>query len=820
MNDSTVRPAFIKERWKDRQGAFYDFRAAWWYRDAAGEPIGMVVRYDSDHGKQIIPHFKPHNGHAFKTGGPAAPVLFGRDTLKGDAPAFVVEGEKCAAALHSLGLAAVSAQGGANRAAGGDWAALAGVPRVYLLPDHDKPGEEYARAACQALARLTPAPELRVVRLPDLPEKGDAADWLAARVPGWNGLDPIPEDRRADLALELLALAEQGEPAPVDWLADDARPERPRGKPANAGDGRYVATPNGIKAVKWNAQCEPEEVSLCNFTAWIVRETVEDDGLEIQRKLTLTGEQGGRSFQTQPISFEEFAAMNWPAKYGGSHCIAEPGNGKRDILRAAIQTLSHAGGAVEQRTVFTHTGWRKVNGAWGYLHGGGAIGAAGPVPGIDVDLGELARYALPAPSTTPQERHEAAAASLALLDLAPPAVSVPLLACVYLAPLAQALNVDFMLWLEAPSQSQKSSIAAVALAHFGAEIDRTCLTSNWTATPNALEGSLFTLADALAVIDDYAPTNHPGQQAALDWTAGRVIRAVGNRQGRGRLRADLKQQPERYPRGLVIGTAEQWPIGESINARLFGVTLQKGDVDLAALTASQTAAERGLLARCMADFIQDLAARFDDVVKDAKQDWRDYRAAALQQRLSGRAPEQVAFLLIGAQLALRHFQKAGVTLPAVDMTHTLVQLARRHSAHVLESQPADRFRLALAELLASGAAHLQPLVTNRTHEEENVLPLPGESSKPLRGPCLGWRNDAKGELYLLSTPTLEAVNEALRKGDTGLNIRPRALWRQCQQRGWLLPGDSIPGGGERTTRVVKIAGKLERVLIFNASAIE
>ena len=82
------------------------------------------------------------------------------------------------------------------------------------------------------------------------------------------------------------------------------------------------------------------------------------------------------------------------------------------------------------------------------------------------------------------------------------------------------------------------------------------------------------------------------------------------------------------------------------------------------------------------------------------------------------------------------------------------------------------------------------------------------------------RHVAKGELYLLSTPTLEAVNSALTKGDTGLNIRPRALWRQCQQRGWLQAGDAIPGGGERTSRVVWIAGKAERVLVFNASALE
>ena len=139
-----------------------------------------------------------------------------------------------------------------------------------------------------------------------------------------------------------------------------------------------------------------------------------------------------------------------------------------------------------------------------------------------------------------------------------------------------------------------------------------------------------------------------------------------------------------------------------------------------------------------------------------------------------------------------------------------MELARRHTRHVSDSQPAERFRLALAELLASGAAHVEPLANDGSREV---------SPEPLRGPCIGWRNAGKGELYLLSAPTLEAVNEALRKGDTGLNIRPRALWRQCQQRGWLQPGNSTETGQE-TTRTVKIAGKAERVLVFAATALE
>ena len=67
MDIATSRPPFIPERWKDRTGAFYDFKAAWWYRDAAGELQGVVARFDSEaNGKQVIPYFK-RNGSGFKT---------------------------------------------------------------------------------------------------------------------------------------------------------------------------------------------------------------------------------------------------------------------------------------------------------------------------------------------------------------------------------------------------------------------------------------------------------------------------------------------------------------------------------------------------------------------------------------------------------------------------------------------------------------------------------------------------------------------------------------------------------------------------------
>ena len=813
-SSNTARPTGIPAVWSDKAGNAFQFRAAWFYRSPDGEPQGIVARFDNPSGKQVIPYFKPGAGGRFKAGGPQAPVLFGAERLNGQRPlalALVVEGEKAAAALHSLGLLAVSAQGGAGKASAAAWDALLGVQKAVFWPDNDLPGMKYCQDAAAALAALeapdSPLPELRLLRVDGAPEKGDVCDWITERLPDWNEIDPVPDELRDVLRAELLTLLEQAEPVPAEWLkAPAAKPERAEREPGAFGN-RYIEAPDGIAWV-FEKNGELQQQKLCNFTARIALEVQQDNGLETNTLFRLVGCYDGRELPPIDMTYETYVGMAWPSKQWQSGCLVEPGTGIKDALRAAIQTLSNRERAVERRVVFTHAGWRKVSGEWVYLHGAGAIGAGGPVAGIETDLGDLARYALPDPSKTAVERQQAAQASAGYLSLASLEITLPLLAAAFLAPLAQALRIDFMLWLEAPSQSQKSSLAGVLLAHFGATLDRTSLTANWTATANALEGTLFTLADCLAVIDDYAPQSSSAGQAKLDAVADRLVRGAGNLQGRARLNKDLSRSPAKYPRGLCLATAEQWISGESLNARLFGVSMRRGNVNLPQLTAMQRAARDGLLARCMADFVMDLAADKDAKVSAYQDLLFSFREKAQAAGLSGRAPEQVAFLLLGAKLAAEHYRAAGVNVDTSGWLETLLGLARKHAAHVLESQPAERFRAALAELLSSGAAYLESVDSDGDKVHSETIQ---------RGRQIGWRNDAKGECYLLSAPVLELVNESLRKGDTALNIRPAALWRQCQQRGWLLPGNVTPTGSE-SSRTVKISGKATRVLVFSHSA--
>ena len=82
---------------------------------------------------------------------------------------------------------------------------------------------------------------------------------------------------------------------------------------------------------------------------------------------------------------------------------------------------------------------------------------------------------------------EAAQASLRFLDIGPWEITAPLIACVYLAPFADLCKIDFSLWLYGPTGSLKSTLAALALSHFG-NFSRTTLPGSWlSSTANSLE---------------------------------------------------------------------------------------------------------------------------------------------------------------------------------------------------------------------------------------------------------------------------------------------------------------------------------------------
>jgi hypothetical protein len=178
----------------------------WTYYNPQGDPVGSIVRWDRPNGKDIRPVARHSDG--WRIGAMPNPrPLYRLPELASAQCIVVAEGEKAAEAARILGFVATTSASGAQAANKTDWLPLAGK-EVWILPDNDAPGRKYADTVAAILSKLTPAPAVRVVELPGIPDGGDIVDWIGA-----HGDAAEPESMRK----EIEALARSVEP----WRAVD-----------------------------------------------------------------------------------------------------------------------------------------------------------------------------------------------------------------------------------------------------------------------------------------------------------------------------------------------------------------------------------------------------------------------------------------------------------------------------------------------------------------------------------------------------------------------------------------------------------------------
>lgn len=90
---------------------------------------------------------------------------------------LIVEGEKDVDSLYDLGLTATCNNGGAGNFKD-DLVQWFTNRTVIIIPDNDEAGQKHANDVAKKLFPV--ATSIRIVNLPDLPNKGDVSDWIAA----------------------------------------------------------------------------------------------------------------------------------------------------------------------------------------------------------------------------------------------------------------------------------------------------------------------------------------------------------------------------------------------------------------------------------------------------------------------------------------------------------------------------------------------------------------------------------------------------------------------------------------------------------------
>ena len=520
-----------------------------------------------------------------------------------------------------------------------------------------------------------------------------------------------------------------------------------------------------------------------------------DDGVETTTRIALTGvHESGRSLPVVEIRTEDLSSFNWLNKHWGIDCIIEPGTLVKDVIRYAIQTTAHN---AERSMVYTVTGWRELEDGWKFLMPGDEA--------VTVSLpGKMQGYNM--------ERHWEKvdiATSLALLDskVAPPEILFPMLAFAFLSPLNHFLKLTghepkFVLFLVGKTGSRKSTLAALFLSFFG-RFTGTELPLSFRDTGNSILYHAFSLKDVLTCIDDFHPAGRQ-EENKLTASAQSVMRAYGDRTGRGRLRADSSPMEARPPQGNAILTGEFPPdIGESGTARYFSLELHDGDVDLEDLTAFQNEASKGALQRCMFSFVEwlketclsnkEVEAKFISALKNLFEVRRSVFQKACPN-CHGRVPESAAWLELGMELYLTfvvnrlQLQKSDVDDYRRQFHEMLVRLCKRQAENVQQDRPTHKFIRKLFALLESGQCCLLSRYTNDDYIPPN---------------CIGYEDDMF--ILLHSEPAHKLVRKFCEEQGESFSISNKELLKQLAEEGLLSPGK------EQNTKSIRINEKSKRL---------
>ncbi len=751
---------------------------------------GKPIKYETLAGKGIRLDFGV--GLADSLANPAAPL-------------FITEGVKKGDCLRTHGhcvivLAGVWNWRGSNPCGGKvalpDWDDVPLNDRqVFIIFDSDVATKRQVKQALDRLTRFLVNRGARVTVI-DLPQEGEhkvgVDDYVVAH-------GPCAFD-------ELIAKAQE--------KPEMAGVQTPRHQQTKAGIVWMKPTPDG-----------DEPVSLTNFTAEIVADIVEHDGMEARRHFELLAEVNGKHKRFS-VPAKEFPNLTWVTEQLGARAIVTPGTWVKDQVRAAIQSTS---AHIVERRVFTHTGWqRNDHGDWYYFHGGGILGAGGHVPNMEVALlGSLRPMHLPEPP-----RGEALAAvvkaSMRLIEVAPLSVTIPLWLAAYRAPLGP---VDFGLHVAGASGVGKSELTALVQQHYGSGFDRTHLPGKWFSTENALELLAFQAKDILLVIDDFCPKGKASDISDMHKKADRLFRALGNGSSRGRLRRDLSAAPERPPRALVISSGEDLFQGHSLQARVLLLDFPRGGMHWDKLSACQTDAAAGLYAQAMAAYLRWLAPRYEALQRALPDKIRELRQEFSTAAQHQRTPEAIANLLVGLSSFLEFAQEVGALTAAEckgtwDLARVVLEdVAQAQVGHHQEDKPAQRFLALLRGALTAGKAHIAdigghaprgcPAAFGWRASDKGVPPGDRDAAvamgwTPL-GDLIGWVEG--DDLYLEPESAYRMVQVMARDQQQALPVSRRMLQKSLHEAGMLKSTDK---GKSRDTHIIrKTCGGVQQLPVLH-----
>ena len=776
------------------------------YTDEAGKTLFEVCRFERTEEGQRVKTFRqrrldPGNpkakrdGYVWSIDGVRSVVYRLPEVLKAiqeERTVYVVEGEKDADTMASLGFTATTNPGGASKQGASKWLPehtqqLTGA-RVVILPDNDAAGLNDRQQVAQKLAAVCESVKLLDLKkaCATLPTKGDITDMLQ-----------IMGTTEALKALQALEAATE----PVDTSEAEATAARDAAAAIINDLPGYCVHEGCISS--WS---EETPKRLCTFTAIASGIIMRDDGVTEEKCYAIDGwARDGHPLPRVRVPAKAYKRMEWLKEAWDLRANILPGTAVAEKVRYVIEEAGY--GIAQRTTEYTHTGWRKIGGEWAYLYRGGAIGAEG----ITVDLGTaLDDYCMDA-NYEPGEDEATAMLETALVlqSFADRRITTPLLAFMFLAPLRDALlragfPPAFSVYLVGGTGTRKSTVSALMLSFFGSFTSLN-LPASFNDTANYVRKKAFDLKDMVIAVDDYHPEGNLQARKKMEDMAQQLSRAFGDLAQRGRMNADRTVQGSMPPRALAMISGEDMPnIRDSGEARYYVINIGKGDIPAdETMTWLQDKAADGTLAHMMRRYVEWLAPQMDKLPAQLGARFKELRAKAQGLQVGhSRAPGTIAHLLIGYEMYTRFLIETGVLEGAdgdyfkAEMSRAIEDIisnAKTQGEESREERPSRMYLRTIGELLLT--------------KEASVVDLTDPS---------GSHNVNKGHVgymdaqyyYFLPEASYVAVCAVYTKKGEAFPLTQRMLHKQLAEDGLITPDAT---GGKRT-RNKSIGGKPVRLL--------
>jgi hypothetical protein len=569
----------------------------------------------------------------------------------------------------------------------------------------------------------------------------------------------------------------------------------------------------------WNLEVPPAQI--CNFAMRITEHVVLRDEGQQETRLRLVIRHRGleRAFEMTAAEFTSNGQLR-TAVYGA----ALPGVDIKlgaDVLRRAVIAVSDP--AIRQVT--TATGWTDDRSK--FLVPGGHADAHGyreydPAQGVaQVDLAGYGTAQWLGFLRLSQEQLQEVKQHLVndVLRLHERSVMRSLFGTVALAPLRSlaAPRSRPAIWLRGLTGSGKTFLSSLFMNFFGDyPLSASGRIATWGSTANYLQMIGFYHRDCPVLIDDYKPETTDHDEVL------RLLQNSGDGTARGRLRHDATTRTTRPVRGIILATAEDFPIQNAsglARSIIVEVPNRAKDAELGDRCLKMSPLYRGVMAEFLAWVIhEEKGAAFADRVEHWQRHYyRSIRGRQNDARIAGNH----ALLAAAFEVFAAYMQDVWPGAAEEAEEFALNDLAEMVSVSVgsAESEQASTIFLeSLRSLLDWGQVRFEGQSGSKGHGASD-----GRSKATVVGRVVAGCSADDGEegrvVELSLAMALQAVQRSLRQqGRPAIRISEKTLIAQLEAEGLVLDRANrpiAPGQSGGKSRQVRIDGSRVRVIRMN-----